>query len=166
MQVQSIEKSDFIKLEGSRQVIAHDYARKFALLDLGNSLGCYGLSWRSNLVEPIIELSPDRQIIWIGVDQQLAAISLYQGRICVSLTLNTNILQIIQVDKLIAVLAEDEVLLFNLDSSIRLIKGLPSLAEEIFVENTNLVIRLLEGDSLTLDPQLGTLKLSEPKFSH
>ena len=166
MKVQFIDKSEFIKIEGSRQVIAHDYARKFAVLDLGSSLGCYGLSWRSNLVEPIIELSPDRQIIWIGVDQQLAAISLHQGRICASLTLNTNILQILNVDKVIAVLTEDEVLLFNPDSSIRLIKGLPSLAEEIFVVNTNLVIRLLEGGSLTLDPQIGTLKPSDQKLSH
>lgn len=163
--IQYIDKLDFIKIEGSRQVIAHDYARKFAVIDLGNSLGCYGLSWRSTLVEPIIELSPDKQMIWLGVDQQLAAISLHQGKICASLTLNTNILQILNVDKLIAVLTEDEVLLFNPDSSIRLIKGLPSLAEDIFVTNTNLVIRLLEGGSLTLDPQIGTLKPLEPKLS-
>ncbi len=161
MKIQTIQESDFSQIEGSRQVIAHDYARKFAVIDLGSTLGCYGLSWRSNLVEPIVDLSPDGLSVWIGVDQQLAAICLYQGRIRVSLTLNTNILQILSIDELTAILTEDEVLLFNPDSSIRLIKSLPGLAEEISVVGTHLGVRLMGGISLTLDPQIGTLKLPE-----
>lgn len=161
MKIQTIEKSDFAQIDGLRQVIAHDYARRFAVLDLGSPLGRYGLSWRSSLVEPIVELSPNGMAVWIGVDQQLAAICLNQGRICVSLTLNTNVLQILALGNLTIILTEDEVLLFNPDSSVRLIKGLPDLAEEISVVNTDLVIKLMEGKSLTLDSQTGTLKIPE-----
>ncbi len=159
MKLQTIEKSDFAQIDGSRQVIAHDHARRFAVLDLGSPLGRYGLSWRSSLVEPIVELSPNRVAVWIGVDQQLVSICLHQGRICVSLTLNTNVLQILAMDNLTTILTEDEVLLFNPDSSIRLIKGLPGLAQEISLVNTDLVIKLMQGKSLTLDSQTGILKI-------
>ncbi|HEY9821918.1 MAG TPA: hypothetical protein V6D35_14280, partial [Candidatus Sericytochromatia bacterium] len=131
MNIQIIGESEFKKIEASRRAIAHDYARKFAVLDLGEILGCYGLSWRSELIEPIVEVSTDGLTVWLGVDQQVAAIYMSQGQIRLSLPLNSNLVQILVGDKLTAVLTEDEVLLFNPDFSIRLIKGLPDLAEEI-----------------------------------
>ncbi len=33
-------------MEGVRQIIVHDYSHKFAILDLGERLGSYGMSWR------------------------------------------------------------------------------------------------------------------------
>ena len=69
MKIKTIDESEFCKLEGSRQVISHEFARKFAVVDLDNPLGCYGISWRSDLVEPSITLSHSGITIWIGVDQ-------------------------------------------------------------------------------------------------
>ena len=43
-------------------------------------------------------------------------------------------------DRLTAVLSEDEVLLFNPGFSIRLIKGLPDLAEEIVLRVQDMLI--------------------------
>ena len=156
MNIQIIGESEFKKIEASRRAIAHDYARKFAVLDLGDSLSCYGLSWRSELIEPIVEVSTDGLTVWLGVDQQVAAIYMSQGQIRLSLPLNSNLVQILVGDKLTAVLTEDEVLLFNPDFSIRLIKGLPELAEEIvMVDESGLEIRLMSGESLFLDTQTG-----------
>jgi hypothetical protein len=156
MNIQIIGESEFKKIEAFRRAIAHDYARKFAVLNLGDSLGCYGLSWRSELVEPIVQLSSDELAVWVGVDQQIAVICLSQAEICLSLLLNSNLVQILVGDNLTAVLTEDEVLLFNPDFSIRLIKGLPDLAEEIvMVDESSLEIRLMSGESLFLDTQTG-----------
>ena len=156
MNIQIIGESEFKKIEASRRAIAHSHARKFAVLDLGDSLSCYGLSWRSELIEPIVEVSTDGLTVWLGVDQQVAAIYMSQGQIRLSLPLNSNLVQILVGDKLTAVLTEDEVLLFNPDFSIRLIKGLPDLAEEIvMVDESGLEIRLMSGESLFLDTQTG-----------
>jgi hypothetical protein len=157
MKIQTIGESDFKEIDGSRQVIGDQQARKFAALDLGVSLGYYGLSWSSELVDPIVTRSPDGLTIWIGIDQQLAAIKLPTGQICVALTLSTNILQILSVDTFAAVLSETEVLLFNSDFSIRLIKGLPDLARGISIVRSGLVIQLMEGSCLTLDTQTGAI---------
>jgi len=156
MNIQIIGESEFKKIEASRRAIAHNDARKFAVLDLGDPLCCYGLSWRSELIEPIVEVSTDGLTVWVGVDQQVAAICLSQGQIRLSLPLNSNLVQILVGDKLTAVLTEDEVLLFNADFSIRLIKGLPDLAEEIvMVDESGLEIRLMSGESLFWDTQTG-----------
>lgn len=156
MKIQIIEESEFKKIEASRRAIAHAHARKFAVLDLGDTLGCYGLSWRSELIEPIVELSSNELAVWVGVDQQVAAISLSQGQIRLSLALNSNLVEIRMRDKFTAALTEDEVLLFNPDFSIRLIKGLPDLAEEIVMaDESGLEIRLMSGASLFVDAQTG-----------
>lgn len=156
MKIQIIGESEFKKIEASRRAIAHSHARKFAVLDLGDTLCCYGLSWRSELVEPIVELSTDKRTVWVGVDQQIAAIGLSQGQIRLSVALNSNLVEIRVGDKFTAALTEDEVLLFNPDFSIRLIKGLPDLAEEIVMaDESGFEIRLLSGESLFVDAQTG-----------
>ncbi len=70
MKIQNIEQYKFDGIDKIRQIIVHEDARRFTLIDLGEQLGCYGLSWRSDLIEPIILLSPLQQILWIGIDQQ------------------------------------------------------------------------------------------------
>ena len=155
MNIQIIEESEFNKIEAYRRLIAHEDARKFAVLDLGVTLGSYELSWRSELVEPIVELSTDKRTVWVGVDQQIAAIGLSQNQFRLSLALNSNLVQILVGDKFTAALTEDEVLLFNPDFSIRLIKGLPDLAEEIVMIKSGLGIRLMSGESWFLDTQIG-----------
>lgn len=161
MKLHNISELDFHKIDGSRQVIANEHARKFAALELNDSLKWYGISWRSELVDPIIKLSKDKLSVWIGVDQQLGAISLATGRIYVALTLNTNILQILSIDTLTAVLAETDVLLFNADFSIANFLGLPDVAEEISISGKSLVIQLMGGSSLIWDTQTGTVSCPE-----
>jgi len=50
MKIKPISEAEFKQLEGARRVIVHDHPRQFALLDLGQSIGPYGLSWRSSAI--------------------------------------------------------------------------------------------------------------------
>ncbi len=159
MKIQTISKSDFKKIEGSRRVIVNDHPHQFAVLNLGEPLGCYGLSWGSDIITPVVELSTAQRTLWIGVDQRLAAINLQDGNIRLAMPLHTNIFQILIVDDLIAVLTELEVLLFNSDCSIRCFQGLPDLSSEISVSGSDFVIQLFDGSSLTLTRR-GTFKES------
>lgn len=159
MKLQSIEESEFNKIDGSRRVIVNNHSHQFAVLDLGEPLGCYGLSWGSHIIEPVIELSTEQRTLWIGVDQRLAAIDLQDGHIRVAMPLIGNIFQILIVDDVTAVLTELEVILFNSSCSIRCIQGLPDLSSEISVSGSDFVIQLFDGSSLTLT-RTGTFKES------
>lgn len=158
MKIQTISETEFNQIESVRQVIAHEHSHKFALLNLGDRIGNYGISWRSQLVEPILQLSTNQNLVWMGVDQQLAAICLQSGRIALAMPLTSNILQILIMEPITAVLTEHEVLLFNPNGSLRFNHGLPDIPEDIAIVGTKLVIKLMEGDSLTLDPQTGSFK--------
>jgi len=157
MKLQFIDESQFKQLKGIRQIIVHDHARKFASLDLDN-LETVGLSWRSDFIEPIIMLSSDHSTVWVGVDQQLVALDLKRSKISVALPLSSNIVQILASASLTIVLTELELLLFNSDCSIRSMKGLPDIGSEILLQDTNLIVYLLEGDSLILDIETGMFK--------
>lgn len=161
MKVQSISKLDFNKLEATRQIIAHDYAHRFACLNLGE-LGRYGLSWRSQEVEPIVEKAKTGSLLWVGIDQQLAAINLNDGRLALVMPTTSNIVQLFTSTNFIAVLTEQEILLFNSNGSLRFNFGLPEVGEEITRRDDNLEIRLMDGTSLMLNPQTGTV--TDPKL--
>lgn len=162
MKINYIDELQFKQIDSIRQIIAHDHPRRFASIKLGN-LGECGLSWRSDLIDPMVMLSPDRSTAWIGVDQQLVAVDLKQGRIAVTLPLISSVLQILTLSNLTVVLTELEVMLFNLDGSIRCVKGLPDTGSEISVQGTSLIIGLLERESLILNIETG--KLLEPAMT-
>lgn len=155
MKIQLIDKSQFAQIEGARQIIAHDHSRQFAVIKLGEYLGSYAISWRSDLIGPIVKKTPDEQTVWIGVDQQLAAINLQNGRIIIAMSFPNYIVKILTLSKVTAVLTEWEVLLFNPGGTVRLIEDLPEQAIGMSVVDENLLIQLLEGERLILNPETG-----------
>jgi hypothetical protein len=160
--IQPISESQFQQLEGVRQIVAHDSSGQFALLDLGESLGSYGLAWKSDKLEPIVVASATQNAVWIGVEQQLAAISLKTGQIFVRLPFCTYIVQILSLPEVTAVLAEEEVVLFNPGGSIRFSDNLPDQGVEMSVVGENIAIALLEGDTLQINHQTGYFKSPVP----
>jgi hypothetical protein len=157
MNIQHIDDTQFRQISGIRQIIAHDHPRKFATIAFEH-LDPLGVSWRSDLVEPLVVLSPNQTIVWLGIDQQLVAFDLNQDRISLALPLNSNVVQIISTAALTVVLTELEVLLFNSERSLRCIQGLPDIGTDLKLQGTTLTIHLLDGDSLTLDSQTGVFK--------
>lgn len=154
MKIQSITQSNFDKVEAIRQVIVHKHAHRFALLDF-SELGSYGLSWRSQEVEPLVELSEAGCLVWIGIEQQLAAIDMNNGRLALVMPVTSNIIQVCAFVNFTAVLTEQEVFLFNTNGSLRFNYGLPEIGEEIKQRNENLEIKLMDGTSVRLNPQTG-----------
>lgn len=155
MKIETISKAEFDKIPGIRQIICHEYAQTFACLDLGEVLGCYGLSWRGQLVELSIEHSHDKKLLWMGVEQQLVAICLERGRICLAMPLTGNLIQMAVIQKVTVVLTENEILLFNPNGSLRFNRGLPDFPEQFSTIGNNLVIQLMEGDRFSLNLQTG-----------
>jgi hypothetical protein len=157
MNIQNITQSEFNQIESSRKIIVHDHAQRFAILDLGQSLGIYGLSWNSDLIEPILELSQNQDTLWIGVDQKIAAINLKQGYICLSLSLIYPLYQILIKDNLTAILTEQEILLFKDNQSLKCYEILPDLGSEISALGEDFSIKMFDDSRLILTPE-GVLK--------
>lgn len=155
MKLTNINKLEFDRLEGVRKIIVHDYAQRFASLDLGNSLGIYGMSWTSVSLDPIIIVSEEQNIVWLGVDRQVAAIALETGRILMSLPLNINIVQIQAIGQITAVLTEEEIFLFNPGCSLRLHEDLPDQGIALLQKDENIMIQMLEGETLIINPMTG-----------
>jgi hypothetical protein len=158
MKIATITRSEFDRIPGIRQIICHEYAQIFACLDLGEVLGCYGLSWRSQLVELNIDRSTDKKMLWMGIEQQLAAICLESGRICLAMPLTANLIQMAIVREVTAVLTENEILLFNPNGSLRLNRGLSDVPEQFSAIDDNLVIELVEGDRFSLNVETGQFR--------
>jgi hypothetical protein len=163
MQIQNISESSFNQIEANRQIIVHEYPHQFGLLDLGEKLGHYGFSWRSQQVDPIVEGSIDRDLIWVGVEQGLAAINKRSGRPVLVMPLTSEVIQILMIGELTAVLTEEEVLLFNPNGALRFNHGLPENTQEIARVGDELEIKLVEGRSLRLNPHTG--KISCPEYA-
>jgi len=158
MKIHLISESEFNQIPAVRQIIVHEYARKFACLDLAETWGCYGISWCSELVDLNIELSTDKKLLWIGIDRQLAAICLQSGRICVAIPLTANLIEIKIIQEVTAVLTEHEILLFNSNGSLRFNHGFPDLPEQILIVDDNLAIKLMDGDCFRLNPKTGDIR--------
>lgn len=160
MKIKIIDRSEFEKIDSPRRVISHDYAHKFAAIDLGISLGYYGISWRSDLIEPIIKVSQNGSELWIGVDEKLAAINLHDGRIIVALPFTTYIVQILSLDSVTAVLTQEEVLIFNPEGAIRFSEALPDQGTRMSAIGEYLTIKMLERDSFTINLMTGHFQQS------
>ncbi|NEP37951.1 MAG: hypothetical protein F6K35_01170 [Okeania sp. SIO2H7] len=161
MKLETIEESSFKHIEGIRQIIFHDRSHQFAILNLGDKLGNYGLSWRSNHTKPIIEYSPVQKLLWIGIDQQLAAICQQTGRLNLRMPLTSNIISLLFYQEITVVTTENQLLIFNPNGSIRCSKGLPDMPEEISIVCDNLLIQFLEENSFLVNLQTGKIELQK-----
>ena len=155
MKLNPIAESEFINIVPSRRIIAHDCPSKFAAFDLGSQR--YGLSWRSDIISPIVKLSPDGKTVWIGIDQQLAAVNLENGRVMVALPFTTYIVDLLTAESTTAVLTELELLLFNPGGAIRFSEELPDQGAGMSLVGDNLEIEMIEGEILTVNLMTGTI---------
>jgi len=155
--IHNITEQEFRLYEGCRQIVAEDSACQFAALDLGDA-GSYALGWNSSkVIQPELELSFDKLTVWIGVNQYLVGISLSSGRICLSLKLHTNILEIKALEKMMAIRAETEILLLDSDFSIFFNESFPDITEEIQAIDNTLKIHFLEGSTILVDLHNGNI---------
>ena len=86
------------------------------------------------------------------------AICLQSGRISLAMLLTANLIQMAIIQKVTAVLTENEILLFNPNGSLRFNHGLPDCPEQFSITGNNLVIELMEGDSFSLNVETGQFR--------
>lgn len=154
MRIRELSSSDFYSISQPRRVITHDHPRRFAAIDFDEKYGVYGLSWRSDRIEPVIKIF-EKRYLWIGVDQGLAVIDMHTGGVRLCLSLNSNLLQLLIEDGVMIALTETEAIVFNADSSIRFIKGLPDLPDSLSTKDHWIVIKLVDDQSIAFSLDSG-----------
>jgi hypothetical protein len=151
MNLKEVSENEFESIDCVRRVIYHDNSRRFAFIEIDNNHGKYGLSWCGDLIEPVIIDEPKSSLIWIGVDQQLVAISRLRGNVILSLQLTSNLVDILNGNSITAVLTESELFIFNFDGSLHQIKTLPEIGSGLSVADDTLFVDLIDGEIVSIN---------------
>lgn len=153
MKIIDVDRATFEKLDPVRRVIDAPHAHRFAIVH-HDSFGDYGLAWNSELIEPSITTVAN-SMIWIGVDENLVALELHQGRFLVALTLHYPLFEILEVGSAIVVITELEILVFNQNGSLRFTQGLPDMATNWSFQQDQMSIELLDQSTIQIDLRSG-----------
>jgi ligand-binding sensor domain-containing protein len=151
MEIIEISNKDFEEIDCARQVISHQYSRRFASIKVDEVHGTYGISWSSDSIEPVVLNMQNTSTVWIGVDQSLVAISLSRGNVTTSLRLDANILEVKSVGTVLIALTESELLMFNADGSLRCIKSLPEIGSDLSIVENTISVQLIDDRTLNFD---------------
>lgn len=151
MKLINANRDQFEALAPIRQIISHPHARRYAIAQI-DPWGNYGLSWQSDLIEPVILESA---LTWIGVDQKIVA--LHQGKMQAALPLTFPLLEILEIGQAIVVITELELFIFNPDGSLRFTKGLSDVVATWSVEADYLSIELFDQTTIQLNLQVGKM---------
>lgn len=141
--ISNISYDKFESWQPSLKVIVHDHARRFASVLHDPSSQYFAVSWRSELIEPVL-VTGNQFELWIGVDQHVVCIN-KEGCIKTSIELASSLLDIRPFNDCTAVLCETEVVLFNSDNSIRTIIGLQDIPTDISECSEGLVVSFDNG---------------------
>jgi hypothetical protein len=152
MQLINTDRATFEQLDPTRRIIDADHAHRFAIVRL-EKWGDYGLGWNSELIEPSIATL--RNLIWIGVDQDVVVLDSTNGRVRMALPLWTPLFDIAVWNDSAIVISELEILAFNFDASLRFVEGLPDIAANWSFQDDQLSIELLDHATITLDLRTG-----------
>lgn len=140
----NVDKPLFDALEPSRKIICQDLARRFAYLTLTEQGEPYGLSWPSETIEPVLKESLDGSVVWVAVDERIAAIDAINGNICLSMGSFSFVLDIVPFENMTAVLTQLHLILFNNDFSLRSNNYLPDYPEELSLSGNIATLRLID----------------------
>lgn len=141
--MRAISLEEFERWQPALKLIVHEHSRRFAAVAVEGSSTEAALSWRSEVVEPVVVLSRKSEL-WVGVDQRVACIA-RDGRIVVSIGLASSLLDIRCLRDCVAVLCETEVVLFNVDHSIRKIHGVCDIPNDIAECDGKVIVTLDDG---------------------
>jgi hypothetical protein len=127
------------------RVIVHDHPRSFGSFLPKSASHPLTLSWRSDLVQPLIVPDPQREAVWIAVDQRIVCLAA-QGNILFSMGLSSPILQLLLFPSCAVGLCESQAFAINPDYSIRRIVNLRELPDTADLRDGRLVITFSDGE--------------------
>jgi hypothetical protein len=118
--LRNISKEEFYDIDGARRIIVHEpqFTHRYTILET-EKVGHYGLAWCSSLVEPEFQINADGNILWIGIDRQVVAIDLTDGRIRFSFPLHGNFLKFTLQDDFVFIISDGAVMVLNSDFTFR-----------------------------------------------
>jgi hypothetical protein len=148
-QIQPITRDEFLNWSSCKKVIVHEHARRFGAIAPNGAPELFALSWRSETIEPIVAIGSCSES-WIGIDLRIACVS-DDNRIVVSLGLGSNVLNIRCFADRSVILCETDALIFNRDYSLRCVRPLSDLPDDVFEENGMLVVAFDSGRRERLD---------------
>lgn len=154
MKIINVSQANFEEINPAQQIFVDSHARRYAVIEL-QPFGLFGLSWHSDLIEPIIKTSESNQLTWIGVDQRIVALRHDRGTVHLALPLTYSLLEILVSESATIAVTELEVLAFNCDASLRFTKGLPDIATKVSLFGNELLVSCLDGTTLGLDVKTG-----------
>lgn len=142
-----VSEQDFARFVGSRVLIAHEHARRFAALKLSSNLE-FGVSWHSDGIEPELVVGPGGEV-WVGVDQRVACVS-PDGRIVLSLAVGGSVLSISTFEAGTVVLCDAEGTVFNRDYSLRATRPFVTLPVEVSAHGAGFLVRFDDGTTAAI----------------
>lgn len=152
MKLKEISEEEFDQLPDSEKILCKEieYAHKFAYLFVNDKTKPILLCWRSDLTEPQILDDRDSPLLWFGVDEQLLAMNKLSGRVVITLTLASSLLELSTVKDTIILRTEFEIYSFSLNGLIQAVYSLPEISESMIASSNMLRVNLIDGQSLNL----------------
>ncbi|MFT3925548.1 MAG: hypothetical protein QM778_23615 [Myxococcales bacterium] len=134
----------FAEVPPVNRLIVHEHSRRFAKLTLNRTQATLGLSWPSDMIEPVVVEGDGT--VWIGVDQRVACVSeLGETLFCVALS--GFLYEIYCIPEFTAIVCDDQVLTVSRDWSIREMRGLSEIPTGIETVGATVVVTTADGHS-------------------
>jgi hypothetical protein len=151
MRLEEISKEEYEKLPFSVKLLEQsEFPRKFALLTVNEFTEPIALCWSSESVKPQIVLNDWTPLLWCGIDQQIVAFDKNTGKIKLTLSLTSNLLEIIMTENSIILRNELEIYSFSLDGFLQNFHYLPEVSESIIINDATASVTLIDGETLSL----------------
>jgi hypothetical protein len=142
--VKTVTEADFAASGHLRRLFVHDNARRFGALELPKSTIEVIFSWRSDRIEPTVVVDDEAAVVWIGVDERVAAIR-NDGQVCFLLPLPSPLLTIVAFARGVIVVCELTALVVNHDGTIAKSLEFCEIPEDVEVHDNQLVVGFIDG---------------------
>jgi hypothetical protein len=139
----TISEQEFLSSDPIFRIIVHDNARKYSSFKPPQASHTFTMSWRSELVDPVVEINSSS--IWIGVDQRIVCASPL-GSILFSMGLDGVILEIKHFPQFTVALCDTHLIAINTDYTLRVLVHLKDLPDSLEMIKGELIIKYVSGE--------------------
>lgn len=143
-----IPETAFEKTDPIFRVIVHDHPRKYGFLQPPQASHHLAVSWRSDLIDPVIVTDQEAQAVWVGVDQRVACVS-FRGSMLFSMSLTSSLIQIKTFEKFVLILCETQAIAVNRDHTLRRVCDLNDIPDAVDVKGDKLTVTSVDGETQT-----------------
>ena len=141
-----IPEAEFAASEPVRRLITHEHARCFAYLKLADCVTPFAVSWRSDLIDPTIVVDECGSIVWVGVDDRVAAVT-KDGQIQFSMSLTSTLLTILEFSRGVVAVCELAAVPIGHDFAVGSIVEFREIPESYETRGNQLAVSFMDGST-------------------